>query len=187
MVKEKQGWVVFGVGFILALLLGWFFFGSYFAVPPLYGKLRQPVAFSHKVHVEDVGMGCETCHYLQKDGLWSGVPKLAQCVQCHQEPMGESEEERKFIEVFVKKDKEIPWLTYSKQPKNVFFSHAAHLKIARFKCQQCHGELGYNDRPPVYVYSKLSRYPQHYVIVMEECMKCHKKYDSPNYCFTCHK
>ncbi len=185
--QEKKGGWAFVCGFALAFLAGWFFFGNHFAVPPLYGKKTQPVAFSHKVHVEDAGMACKECHYLEANGRWSGIPKLDKCIECHQEPQGDSKEEAEFIKNYVKPHKEVPWLVYSRQPKNVFFSHAAHLKIARFNCKVCHGKMGYNNKPPVYVYSRLSKYPQHTVIVMEACMECHKKYDAPNYCFTCHK
>ena len=185
--QKKGGWGALILGFIISFLVGWIFFGNHFAVPPLYGKLTQPVSFSHNIHVKEAEMACEDCHYLKPNGRWSGVPKLAKCVECHEEPQGETKEEAHFIKKFVETGREIPWLIYSKEPKNVFFSHAAHLKIAGFKCRRCHGEMGYNDKPPVYVYSKLSKYPQHTVIVMEKCMRCHKKFEAPNYCFTCHK
>ena len=185
--EKNLGWAPFVIGFILAFCVGWIFFGKHFAVPPLYGKLHQPVLFSHEVHTESAGMTCEDCHYLEPNGTWSGIPRLDKCIECHEEPQGETKAEIEFIKNYVEPRKEIPWLVYSKQPKNVFFSHAAHLKIARFECKVCHKDLGYNDKPPVYVYSRLSKYPQNYVIVMEDCMRCHKKFDAPNYCFTCHK
>jgi len=185
--KENKGWGAFALGFIVSFLVGWYFFSNHFVVPPLYGKLSQPVAFSHTVHVEGGEMACKDCHYLKPNGKWSGVPRLAKCMECHEETQGDTPEEKEFVEKYVKGNKEIPWLIYSKEPKNVFFSHAAHLKIARFDCKVCHGKMGHNNRPPVYVYSRISKYPQHTVIVMEDCMKCHKKYDAPNYCFTCHK
>ena len=186
--EKKGGWGAFILGFILAFLVGWYFFSNWFAVPPLYGKLEQPVAFDHVKHTsEDVGCSCEDCHYFRDDGTWSGVPRLEKCIECHEEPQGESPEERKFIEEYVEPGKEVPWLIYSRQPKNVFFSHVAHIKIANMRCEECHGKLGHTRKPPVYVYSRVSRYPQHTVMVMEECIDCHNKHKAKKYCFTCHK
>ena len=185
---EKKGELgAFILGFVLAFLVGWFFFSNWFAVPPLYGKLEQPVIYDHLKHTEEAGMVCEDCHYFREDGTWSGIPKVEKCIECHEEPMGESPEEERFIKEYIEPGREVPWLIYSRQPKNVFFSHVAHTKLANMECKECHGEMGYTSKPPPYVYSRVSRYPQHTVMIMEDCMECHKKHKAKNYCFICHK
>ena len=42
----------------------------------------------------------------------------------------------------MKKEREVPWLVYSRQPACVFFSHAAHVKMAEMDCVTCHGPIG---------------------------------------------
>ena len=62
----------------------------------------------------------------------------SKCLECHASPQGNSKEEAEFIklaEKLKKENKNIPWLIYSKQPDHVFFSHAAHIKMAKLECQ----------------------------------------------------
>ena len=87
----------------------------------LYSQKRQPLNFNHALHVEEVGEGCEGCHYFREDGSFSGIPKLAQCTECHEEPMGDTEDEAIFVKEYVAKETEMPWLVYSRQPDCVFF------------------------------------------------------------------
>jgi len=61
-----------------------------------------------------VDNGCESCHFFREDGTYSGVPKLAQCIECHEEANSEDPEEIKFVEEYVKKEREVPWLVYSR-------------------------------------------------------------------------
>ena len=121
-------------------MIGWIFFP-----PLLYSTKRQPVDFNHVKHMELVSDGCESCHFFRPDGTYSGVPQLAQCIQCHEEPNGEDPEEVKFVEEYVKKEREVPWLVYSRQPACVFFSHAAHVKMAQMDCVTCHGPIGESE------------------------------------------
>ena len=76
----------FGVGFVAHFFVGWVIFPQL-----LYGKKQQPIDFSHKLHVEEMG-DCESCHYFREDGSFSGVPKLGSCLDCHEEQVGEHPE-----------------------------------------------------------------------------------------------
>ena len=100
--------------------------------------------------MEFVDDGCESCHFFREDGSYSGVPKLAQCIDCHEEVQGEDPEEERFVEEYVAKGKEVPWLIYSKQPDCVFFSHAAHVKKGGMECKTCHGPIGESTTLRVY-------------------------------------
>jgi len=74
----------FIVGLVFSLVVGWIFF------PPLvYSTKQQPIDFNHAVHNGLVDNGCESCHFFREDGTYSGAPKLAQCVQCHEEANSE--------------------------------------------------------------------------------------------------
>jgi len=114
----------FIIGLVASLVLGWVIFPQL-----LYSKKKQPIDFNHVLHNELVEESCESCHFFREDGTYSGVPTLAQCIDCHEEVQGESAEEEKFVSQYVAKGREVPWLVYARQPDCVFFSHIAHVKI----------------------------------------------------------
>lgn len=185
-----------GIGLAAGLAGGW-------VVLPraLYSREEQPVQFSHKVHTgEAAGMSCEDCHSLSADGRFSGLPKLESCAGCHAEPMGETKEEKQFVENYVKPGKEIPWLVYSRQPENVYFSHAPHVKLANIKCEQCHGDHGTTDRLRPLERNRLSTYSRDVEgpivrvanrgrtgMKMTDCSECHHARGVEESCLTCHK
>ncbi|MCK5485608.1 MAG: cytochrome c3 family protein, partial [Desulfobacterales bacterium] len=86
----------FIVGLIASLIVGWVIFPQL-----LYSQKRQPVGFNHALHNEEVDNECESCHFFREDGTYSGVPKLAQCIECHEEVQGEDPEEAKFVNEYV--------------------------------------------------------------------------------------
>jgi menaquinone reductase, multiheme cytochrome c subunit len=142
----------FFMGFVPHFAVGWV------ALPVLlYAEKQQPIDFSHKLHVEELGE-CEGCHYFREDGSFSGIPSLDKCLECHEEAMGENPEEAKFIAEYVEPGKEIPWLIYSRQPVCVFFSHAAHVTMAEMDCAICHGSIGDSEHTRPYQYNRLTKY-----------------------------
>jgi hypothetical protein len=206
-VPDKSGGLVlvfFIFGLVISLLVGWILFPKV-----LYSEKRQPIDFNHAQHNEMVEEGCSSCHYFRKDGTFSGAPKLAQCVGCHQEVMGITEDEKVFIEQYVSQDREVPWLVYSKQPDCVFFSHAAHVIKAQMDCKICHGDIGESDHLKVYQENRISGYSRDiwgYNIAgfkkntwdrmkMDDCSECHVKNNvnqssvqtQKGACFVCHK
>ena len=143
----------FIVGLVISMILGWVLFPKL-----LYSQKRQPINFNHQLHVEQVEEGCESCHYFRDDGSFSGIPKLESCVECHEETMGESDDEAVFVEQYVSKGIEVPWLVYSRQPPCVFFSHAAHVKVAGMDCVTCHGHIGESEESRIYEQNRLTGY-----------------------------
>jgi hypothetical protein len=74
----------FIIGLFASLSLGWIIFPKL-----LYSKKKQPIDFNHLLHMAEVEDGCESCHFFRADGTYSGVPKLDQCIECHEEILGE--------------------------------------------------------------------------------------------------
>jgi len=172
----------FILGLIASLLIGWV------AFPPLlYSQKKQPVDFNHALHNGLVDNGCESCHFFREDGTYSGVPKLAQCIECHEEANSEDPEEIKFVEEYVKKEREVPWLVYSRQPACVFFSHAAHVKTAKMDCVTCHGPIGESESLKPYQQNRITGYSRDIWgenilgvkrnswdrMKMDDCAECH--------------
>jgi hypothetical protein len=194
----------FIVGLALSMVVGWAVFPKV-----LYSKKSQPIDFSHAMHLEEVDNGCESCHFFREDGTFSGVPKLEQCVDCHEEVMTGGENETLFVEQYVAKDREVPWLVYSRQPDCVFFSHAAHIYGAKLECGTCHGDIGTSDSLKPYEENRITGYSRdiwgHSIagfkqntwdrMKMDDCAECHETagiHDSSvqtgrDACFVCHK
>jgi hypothetical protein len=189
----------FIVGIIASLIVGWVIFPKL-----LYSQKTQPIDFNHAVHVESVANGCESCHYFREDGSFAGIPKIENCMECHTEVQGNSEEEVKLVEKYISSEREIPWLVYSEQPDCVFFSHAAHVKKANMDCETCHGHIGESEHARVYEKNRITGVSRDVWgkniagltkntwdrMKMDTCAACHKeaKHLAQNEaCFVCHK
>jgi hypothetical protein len=143
----------FIIGLVASLVLGWVIFPQL-----LYSKKKQPIDFNHALHIEEVDESCESCHFFREDGTYSGVPTLAQCIDCHEEVNGEDPEEEKFVTQYVAKGREVPWLVYARQPDCVFFSHIAHVKMGEMDCVTCHGHIGESESLKVYESNRITGY-----------------------------
>jgi hypothetical protein len=193
----------FIIGLVASLLVGWVVFPQV-----LYSQKNQPVEFNHALHNELVEDGCESCHFFREDGSYHGVAKLEQCIECHEEVNGEDPEEARFVNEFVANNREVPWLIYSRQPQNVFFSHAAHVKMGEIDCVVCHGHIGESESLPIYKENRISGYSIDIWgrniagikrnswdrMKMDDCAECHRR-ENVNQnsvqtlrggCFVCH-
>jgi len=196
--------LAFLIGIAASLVVGWVIFPQL-----LYSRKQQPVDFNHAIHVGEVNNDCASCHYFREDGTFSGIPKLAKCVECHAEPIGISKEEADFVEKYVATGTEVPWYVYSRQPPCVFFSHAAHVKMGHMECTTCHGDIGASEHTRVYEQNRISGYSRdiwgrhisgltRYTwesMKMADCSRCHQKENvhqssvqtKKGACFVCHK
>lgn len=195
----------FILGLAASMVVGWVIFPKL-----LYSQKNQPIDFNHRLHLELVDQSCQSCHFFREDGSFSGSPRLAQCIGCHDQLLGLSENEKVFFEQYVAKGREVPWLVYARQPDCVFFSHAAHVKGARMDCVTCHGHTGTSESLRPYEENRLTGYSRDIWgrnisglkknswdrMKMSDCAKCHLQYgdihDSSvqtgrDACFVCHK
>ncbi len=199
---SKGGWFFFLAGFVGALILGWTIFPML-----LYSSQPQPMNFNHVLHMEGAGIDeCTYCHAFRSDGTFVGIPNLASCTECHEDPdfpLGESEAEIAFLKDYVAEGKEIPWLSYSRQPDCVYFSHTAHVEMGELECRTCHGDHGETTELPPYQENRITGYPIGIwgknisglktdtwdSMKMNDCAECHteKGHEENNACFVCHK
>ena len=205
--RNKTPLLLFGVGFLSVFLLGWLIFPAL-----LYSNKKQPISFNHAIHAKLTDDGCETCHYFYQDGKFSGVPEIQTCKTCHFEVKKGSENEITLISDYIKVNKEIPWLIYSRQPDHVYFSHSAHVNFAEISCESCHGDVGKSSQPRIYQENKITGYSRdiwgRFMIKpgfmgrqtwesmrMADCADCHHKrghkptsvQTGKEGCFVCHK
>jgi menaquinone reductase, multiheme cytochrome c subunit len=188
----QSWWLWSFIGFCAMSFIGWFIFPY-----ALYEREAQPIQFNHKVHSETAGLTCDNCHALKDDGSFSGIPPLAKCEECHADVIGTSPHEKLLVENYIKPKRQIPWLSYAKQPQNVFFSHASHIKLANLPCSECHGAHGTSDSLPDYERDRITDYSRdiagrslfgvQHGMKMDDCANCHKKHNVDNTCLKCHK
>ncbi len=189
--------LTFGAGFAATLAFGWLAFPH-----ALYRKLDQPLQFSHRLHTGDkVGLACDECHALAADGRFSGIPRVEKCAACHAEPQGKTADEQRLVAEYVKPGREVAWRVYARQPQNVHFPHAPHLRLADLKCERCHGPHGGTDSLRPFEPNRVSGYSRDVWgrsmtrlaragwegMKMDDCSRCHRQRAVKESCLTCHK
>jgi menaquinone reductase, multiheme cytochrome c subunit len=178
---------LFIIGLAIGLGAGWLLLPEL-----LYSEQEQPMDFNHAIHAEDAEMSCEDCHVFREDGSFA---------DCHDEALGESESERRLVDEYVVPDVEIPWLIYSRQPQNVYFSHAAHVQLAEIECRRCHGDQGVSETLTTLETNRISTYSRRIwgsrisgggsepwdSMKMNDCSDCHAERGVKDHCLMCHK
>jgi hypothetical protein len=180
---NRRALLFFSLGLGLALVVGWAGFPRL-----LYARAEQPLRFSHATHASDkTGLGCADCHPIGEDGRFAGIPTIESCAGCHAEPQGATDAEKRLVEDYVKPGREIPWLVYSRQPENVRFPHAVHVKSAGIACERCHGRHGASEALPPHETNRITGYSRD-LRKMSDCESCHAENGHPRTaCLACHK
>lgn len=140
-------------------------------------KVVQPIKFNHKLHITDVGMDCPECHQYVTRSRKATLPGKEVCMDCHSEPQGESEEEKKLV-TLLQSHQELQWQQVYVLPKHVYFSHFRHVTLGQIGCQQCHGDMKQLIAPPTK--------PAVNIIDMDFCMDCHEDRLAQLDCLACH-
>lgn len=127
----------------------------------------QPIPFSHKIHVDQLGLDCRYCHSFVDVAGHSNVPSGNTCWNCHQHVQKDSPKleplHRSMDESYPGYDgKPIEWVRVHKAPDYVYFNHSAHVNRG-ISCQSCHGDV--NKMEVVYQAESHS---------MGWCLDCHR-------------
>lgn len=154
---------IFGAVFILVAILwliGAIVRSSYVTGA---GVVReQPVPFSHKHHVNGLGIDCRYCHTSVEDSSFAGIPPTEICMTCHSQIWTNSPMLAPVRESF-RNNKPLEWTRVYNLADFVYFNHSIHVQKG-FACVTCHGEV---DRMPL-MWQKPSLY-------MEWCLECHRE------------
>lgn len=161
----------FLIGFVVAVLL------VTLGLRPWERRVQQPIAFNHRIHVEDVGLPCTGCHEFAEERAAASVPNKTLCLNCHAEAISQNPEEDK-IRQYAQRNEEIPWVRVHQTRPDVFFSHRRHVALGKIACTTCHGEMGKRERPPQKPPIRLA---------MEDCIACHQQRRVSTDCLTCHR
>ena len=137
--------------------------------------VKQPIAFSHKLHAGDNRIPCLYCHGNARRSAVAGIPSVKRCMGCHRSLKGKETSEIKKLKAYWQQKAPIPWLRIYDQPDFVRFSHKRHVRKG-IACQTCHGEV-----------QKMVQVHQAVTLNMDRCVSCHMQYRASIDCLVCHK
>ncbi len=145
----------------LALVCGLVVLWRISIAPAIGAPVQQPVPFSHKHHVGDVGLDCRYCHSTVDRSAYAGMPSTETCMNCHSQlftdvPMLEP------VRASFRDGKPLHWNRVYRLPDFVYFNHAAHVANG-VDCANCHGDVA--SMPLTWQASSLE---------MRWCLDCHR-------------
>lgn len=121
----------------------------------------QPVMFSHRHHVSEVGIDCRYCHAGVEDSAVAGIPPTETCMTCHSQLFTEADMLAPVRQSWTRGER-LRWTRVNRLPDYVFFDHSVHL-AGGVACTTCHGPVGE---------MRLTR--QEAPLTMEWCLSCHR-------------
>jgi hypothetical protein len=152
-----------GVASVLGLVsvvgLIWYYFSPYFTQVGYSPK--QPVPYSHRLHVGQLGMDCRYCHANVERAPLAMVPPTETCMNCHQLVRTDSKMLEPIRQSW-KTGEAMEWVRIHKLPDYVYFDHSVHV-TAGVGCAECHGRIDQMDQ--VRQVKPLS---------MGWCLECHR-------------
>ena len=121
----------------------------------------QPVPFSHKHHVEGLGLQCQYCHTQVEKAAYSGIPPTKTCINCHAQIWTNAELLEPVRQSWAT-GASIQWIRVHDLPDYVYFNHSIHVNKG-IGCASCHGRV--DEMPLMY---------QQNTLQMEWCLNCHR-------------
>ena len=153
------------LGLLLALLatavlaLGW---RSLTAEPHAVGEaVEQPVPFSHRHHVGELGLDCRYCHATVETAADAGMPPVSTCMTCHSQLYTDQPMLAPLVRSW-QTHVPLQWNRVYQLPDFVYFDHSIHVAKG-VGCVSCHGRV---DRMPL-----MRRAVS---LSMRWCLACHR-------------
>ncbi len=121
----------------------------------------QPVQFSHKHHVGQLGIDCRYCHGGVERSAYAGLPPTETCMTCHSQlytdapllaPVRDS----------LAQNRPIAWTKVHDLPDFVYFNHSIHVAKG-VGCVACHGRT-----------YQMNLVWQTQTLYMAWCLECHR-------------
>ncbi|MCA9507630.1 MAG: cytochrome c3 family protein [Myxococcales bacterium] len=159
--------LVIGVGFSVFVFWYWF--------SPLNLEVgyepHQPIPFSHKLHVSDLGIDCMYCHTQAEKSAYAGVPSTQTCMNCHEHQANKNSLPLSGLMRSWQSGgingTPIEWKRVHKIGGYAYFDHSAHIS-AGVGCISCHGNIDH-----------MQIVRQEKPLSMGWCLECHRN-PAPN-------
>lgn len=124
-------------------------------------RADQPVPFSHRHHVEGLGIQCQYCHTSVERAAYSGIPPTKTCMNCHSQIWTNAAMLEPVRQSWAT-GQSIKWIRVHDLPDYVYFNHSIHVNKG-IGCASCHGRV--DEMPIMYMENSLQ---------MEWCLNCHR-------------
>ena len=121
----------------------------------------QPVPFSHKHHVQGLGLQCQYCHVTVEKSSYAGIPPTKTCMNCHAQ-IWTNAQLLEPVRSSWATGQSLVWTKVHDLPDFVYFSHEIHVNKG-LGCSSCHGRV--DQMPLMYEQNTLQ---------MEWCLDCHR-------------
>ncbi|MCA9282024.1 MAG: cytochrome c3 family protein [Phycisphaeraceae bacterium] len=136
----------------------------------------QPVSYSHKIHVQQLGIDCRYCHSHVEESPHANIPDTQTCMNCHTGDVATStsylnsrlweshKDNANLIKVrsAAASGEPIEWRRVHKLPDYVYFNHSAHVNTG-ISCVSCHGRV-----------DTFAIVRQEHSLSMSWCLSCHR-------------
>jgi len=122
---------------------------------------EQPVPFSHKHHVQGLGLQCQYCHTTVEKSSYAGIPPTKTCINCHAQIWSNAQLLEPVRQSWAS-NQSVVWTKVHDLPDFAYFSHEIHVNKG-LGCSTCHGRV--DQMPLMYAQNTLQ---------MEWCLNCHR-------------
>jgi hypothetical protein len=122
---------------------------------------KQPVPYSHALHVGQLGLDCRYCHNTVEEAAHAAIPATQTCMNCHQTVHTKSDKLAPVRASWETNDP-VEWVKVHDLPDYVYFNHSAHVTRG-VGCVTCHGRV--DQMEEVFQQEPLS---------MSWCLQCHR-------------
>ena len=146
------------LGPALAIAGVWYYFSPWYT--DVGYRPVQPVPYSHKLHVGELGLDCRYCHASVEISAVANIPPTQACMNCHLLVKRDSEKLAPIRESAAS-GRPMRWIRVHKLPDFAYFPHNAHV-TAGIGCVSCHVCID-------------ARWKRHAMIPSDEwCLDCHR-------------
>lgn len=123
--------------------------------------IEQPVPFSHRQHVGNLGIDCRYCHMSVEVSSFADIPPTHTCMTCHSQIWVESPALEP-VRASWRTGESIPWNKVHNLGDFSYFDHSIHINKG-VGCETCHGRV--DDMPLMMKAESLQ---------MDWCLECHR-------------
>ena len=122
---------------------------------------EQPIPYSHKQHVGELGLDCRYCHSGVEESGSAGIPATETCMGCHAQIATDSAVLEP-VRLSWEEERPLEWVRVHNLADYVYFNHGIHVTQG-VGCETCHGRVDQMD-----VVAKVQ------TLRMDWCLECHR-------------
>jgi hypothetical protein len=108
-------------------------------VTEVHNARPQPIPFSHKHHVGELGLDCRYCHGSVEVSSSAGMPPTQTCMACHSQ-IWTGAAILEPVRASYRDSTPISWTRVNALPDFVYFNHSIHVAKG-VGCTTCHGPV----------------------------------------------